>query len=1019
MKKTTDIPSRPILCMGPSAFLKRLGIAKRTDLLTFESDSWTPSQWKEAADLLRQGRHLIFFGTAGLSRLEEFWVRSYSLRNIRPHYDAPSHGILKNFGISSRSGDCRCVYLAPSKAYVYHGTDDEPRATLVPWVAARDRFHSILGYPGVMIKHSAGATVSGSFRGGRWHLFAFENPERVMTPPQWRELIDEIVRQCAPGVMISRFYPEYASYRADEEARICCKIINTGPDIACATVRLEAVCEEGGVPLMVEEYRRTLCVGDEDVFMARWRIPELRASATSARRGPIPGSEKRTKGCILLRTAVFHENRFLYGPERDASRQCVDTGECELLVQPPDSWSKGARVFVDGVRLSIAGDRGLHMGTHYYPTPDFYGGMWRDFDVRKAREDFAAMRSCGIRLVRIWGPPHLSEENLRILDVCIQICQENGLVVDLTVFTQWVDELSMDTKDGRVKWNFVTRKDYNVDGVSFHHLDLQRRYVKMLARRYRKVRGLIWNISNECCLNKLDKEQLDPSWLDPAYKKLKPPYDLNHLLKQWLTEMKKAIRSQGCRQPIVTAYCYPAFGGTSSVFSNQEGDVGSYHEYAPPIHSLIHDTTADGKPLILEEFGFSDQFKAPLADDRHGKDGRFRWYDKIVHFALGARLAAACSYEWGVSWLLKDLPPEACYRKYISVMKDLDPRFVMGWFDYANQWPLGSMGICPWAGSLSYGTIFPCVSQPTESIRAMQRLGWIARDLEYCPRNKSVYLLLPMEFDRFRSRVGHRRKFGRILETIQSLWQMHVDFGVVQEHTASRIPSSAKALIVPNQMPLKPELKKAVEKYARQGMEIYLGKDDGWKKSRHLATVPLTGGTQVMMQTRDIQDGAVYVLSHESDPASVGGKASRISQVDRESEACKGIQMETPHRNKVSLEIFSLAMVGEIKKQVMLAESHGLICLNGRRVADSNGKRYILKALDQRSLLATASLLIVPYEPMRLRIYDTRWTRAEVVNPSTEVVEGRLAFDMGRDFIALNVDAECANRAIRLLADVR
>src|SRR5690606_8775269 len=120
----------------------------------------------------------------------------------------------------------------------------------------------------------------------------------------------------------------------------------------------------------------------------------------------------------------------------------------------------------------------------YYPSSSWWEWVWRDYRPLKAEEDFAAIRKAGYRIARVWINPVIDEQVLRSIDVAIEQAARNGIVVILTLFTQWVREMGFQRDSGeQVMFDFRHPRDFNLISVSLRNMDCQREFIAILAKR--------------------------------------------------------------------------------------------------------------------------------------------------------------------------------------------------------------------------------------------------------------------------------------------------------------------------------------------------------------------------------------------------------------------------------------------------------------------------------------------------------------------------------------------------------
>lgn len=992
---------KTIHLVAPSVLVAGLDLARLPGITPVESLS--DRARRRVRDRLGRGDDLVLIGAAHEGLLEDLWIHSYPMEGMKPTFRlAPGFpGRVRK--LRFRKGNARCGFVCPPilNSYtsgnlvlprnIYHGIDEEYRADFHPLVEARDRYDGLIGYPGFMVKHTHSTLVSGQYRHGAWFVFLFDDPLEALNGGGWQRLLEDIVAYRGDRVYFAELRPQYAAYHPGETARIGCEVSNASDEVVCGRVRFALLsgAEDNAAgsdsrqvaarrlphtPVRIEDGVAEDVVWSDEVRFALNLQETTRVEAEC----PVPAG---LSGYVTLEATLLVEDRFRYGPQRDASLQRVEGAQSGLWVYAPDTRAKGPTVKASGCRVAIDGTDGFHVGMHHYMTSCFFDFNWRDFRLDRARTNLLAMRAHGMRLIRLWVDPFLDEESLRGLDAAIELCQELRIVVDLTLFSQWVDEHGINLDGTSKRCTLWTERDYNLSGVSFRHMDFQREWVGVLAQRYRDVPGLVWNLTNEGAIVDPDREQLaDADWLDPQHRKLKPPYDSMDLVNQWLAETKRTIRRNGARQPVISTYVWSGANG-SSYSTNKVGDIGTQHDYQATIPTVaVEDLSCWDKPLLVEEFGINTD------DDRVRADH----YDSIMHYAFGLGTAGAISYEWGVSWMAKRLPTTDPFLKYPSTIEKQDPRWLGGQY---HRWPVGGLGFCPYAASYQFGSTYSLTSIPTEAVRMMQRFACFGHDLGSYPHAKRTYVVLPMEWDSTLIPArGRLRKSQRIHETLQRLRREHVDFGIVHEDALDRIPRSARVVIVPCEDAPSPMLRRGMELLRRRGVDVFCGEDDRWAQCPGLARLPLVNADDVDVLVRDVKRGQILVL-HDT-TATPRRVAARL------------------RGRRVELDLAGFGMVGIRSGSVFLAEAGGGLTVDGEPVLARASGRYLIRTFDGGPLAAARSSVVVPFEPLDLTFPGGVLATAMDLTNGREI--GPVKAYRAAGETRIRIDAEAARYAVRI-----
>ncbi len=861
-------------------------------------ENLAPEGWAQIQDGLSRGDDLIVIGIPPEEQLKWFWLEAYdpeagvlsAMPSLSTPFDLPD--------LTAKPASCRGTAWKPPKPIVFHGVDEEPRADLVPLYEAVDQFGEAVAWPAVMIRHTAPTLMGGRFGGGRWCFFLWDEPLGAFDLEGWRQIIDSVTDYLDTGVQITKLSPTYASYQASEPVAIGATLLNRNPRVASAILRAEAVGPDGEIRT-IGIRRYYLSAGEQLNVRLDWQAPD-------------------SPGLWRIRAKLYLEDYLACGLGREDEARYVESSECGIVVTG-GGWPASTGMGVEGARITLDGRAGFWTGTHYYPSSAWWDWLWRDLSVTTMDRDLAAMRRSGLRWVRLWIDPELDETSLRAMDAAIHLCGVHGLVPIVTIFTQWARWLSFTNERGEwVRFQFMGWRDQNVYSVSLMDMALQQEYVGVLARQWKDVPNVVWNLSNENYLVAPDESQMDPDLAALPGLPESEPARSQALTCEWASRLITALRGNGAMQPVSTGYTFPQSGGTYA--TNAVGEIVPWHDYGSPAemgkHLLCLEPTCRNQPMILEEFAACNE--------------------EIMYQALAGHAQLACSYEWGISRLAPALPYVPTPIKDCSRVEDPDDRWFGGVMGEARTWPDESMGLAPWAGGFYYGTIRHGTPFAKPMMRPMAHVALLEDCAGYVPAKHSVYVMMPLEFGERKPFEGWPRKLARAEALIDELWGLGVIFGVWQEDHWQTLPESTRMVIFPCEDRDRPEARRMVEAWQSRGIEIWMGDDQGWKRSSHLKRVEVTAGAQVKVACRDLQDGALYVLWSE-------GLTAVAMQVG-------------DHRVDMGLDRFGLVMVRN--EQVSLIEGAGEIRLDGKRFCTVDGSRVMIRSADGSDVRQTPELLI-------------------------------------------------------------
>ncbi|MHB0859494.1 MAG: glycoside hydrolase 5 family protein [Anaerolineae bacterium] len=845
------------------------------------------------------------------------------------------------------------AFLRPPKEMPRHNIDEEVRADFLPILAAYDRFGQLVGYPGVLMHYYAPSLVGRRFGGSACYFFLFDDPARALEREGWLRVLACIALRQRSGVQIVQASTDYASYRVGERVRLRVRLHNARTRAAAVEVRCYAQAPGGE--------------GWRELVRLR-RCPEGGCESEAIADVPAPAKP----GLWTLRAEVWADADLCESLALTGNPQLIDRRDAGIVVLE-GALRTPTIVELDGPAIRIEGQDGFWAGTHYYPSSSWWEWLWREFDPLKAAADLDAMRRIGYRLVRVWIDPILDEQVLRAMDAAIYLAARCGLVLDVCLFTQWVRTIGFENPTGElVTFDFRHRADFNLYSISLRNLDLQRAYVGVPARRWREAGNVVYNLANEVYLKDPDGAQMDAeaqAWEGIPAERGEVRDTL--LFRRWAAEMTAAMRAAGATQAVIPGYMFSLVGGGDNYLGNQDADIVPWHNYLPPEQTAhgarYFDPSCARRPLIIEEFGVLGWNSATN-------------YDANAHYALAGGAAAALSYEWGVSWLAR----EVCYGDLPlrdALVEESDPRWFEPAIAYAREFmPEQGAGLCPWPSGFAYGSVYHGTPFPAEAALALGRLGLMGLRLGAAAPPERAYVLVP---------TGRTSAFARVQETFQALWRGQWLFGVWQEADLERLPASVEVVICPVEPA--PASRAWLQVLACTGVEVYLPGQD-WSISQRLSRVAVEPASEVDLLARRTGGGTLYALFC---PA----KGQRVT-LD------VGAQ-------QVSLGLESFGLVHEREGRIRLVEAAGSVCLDGRFFCEIASGRAFVASEDAPGLADAERLHILVIEPTRLTFARPIQTVA-VLDGVTRQPVGALEGDGLRRGI-LEVDAE----AVRYLLAVR
>lgn len=797
------------------------------------------------------------------------------------------------------------AFISPPKGMPYHNIDEEVRADFLPILESKDDFGQINGYPAALMTYYASSLAGKRFKGSECFFFLFDNPLDALSKQEWGILLDRLAKRKESGLQVCGFETNYASYKPGERVQVRSRI---------QSQRTKAVS------LM---FRYSLKVPGLDVFKP----------LTTMRRVPEGGSETEaicdfkpvgSPGLYTLRMEVLQD------PERaeilsvEGEPVIIDQRDLGFMVVPEEIATP--EIYdVKGPSILIEGEEGFWAGTHYYPSSSWWEWVWRDFRPLKAAADFAAIRKAGYRIVRVWIDPIMDEVVLRAMDAAVYLAAQNGIVLDVCFFTQWVKKIGFERDSGElVEFEYRGIRDFNIISFSLRNLNLQREYVQVLGRRWKNAGNIIYNLANEVYIKDPDVSQLDKEVLNWEEIPAENGTVRDTLLfRRWAKEMTEALVASGAQQVVIPGYMFSTMNGGDFYLGNEDAPLAPWHCYLPPEQTGLtlqyFDPICKKKPILLEEFGYGQW--NPVAA-----------YDGNVHYALGAGAAGAMSYEWGLSWLAR----ESCYGALPlreASVSDPDPRWFPPYPGLGKEWSERGVGLCPTPSGAGYGSIYHGTPFPAEAAVALSRLGLMGQGLQRVEQAEEVYVVIP---------ASQLQALKTVQDTLKELWGAKAIFGVWQENSLADLPTSVKAIICP--FPLSVGSRSIIEHLKSSGVQVYEGAE-GWRSCKQLEKVLVHNAEKTELLSRRTLKGTLFTIISKELVSAFSLKHRGVS---------------------IMMDIGDFGLIHLTDKGPLLLEGTGNLQINGQPFCMVDKGRLIVASNDGKDLLNTKQLKLMVNLPTRL-----------------------------------------------------
>jgi len=915
------------------------------------------SQMQAAAilDAVAAGDSLVWIGE-GSGIPKDLWVGTFRPATSALAVTSAKHAPVEWNSLAFRRSQLSSAYIKPTIELPYHNIDEEPRADFLPLLEARDRFGQVVGYPAVLMHYYAPSSVRHRFAGSECFFFLFDRPAEALDVAGWEQLLNQVAARFRAHLQLKNVTTDYASYKQGERVLIRTSVAN---------LRLQAAATE------VHFYAQAPGEKEFHEIVSFRRCPDGK-SESEVVADFVPRGQT---GLWTIRVEAWQDP--VHAEELGIAGKPVLVDQRDVAIVVLDGQLRTPTILsLNGPSIRLDGQDGFWAGTNYYPSSSWWDWLWRDLRPLKVEEDFSAMRRTGYRIVRIWIDPVLDAQSLRAMDAAIYLAAQQGIVLDVCVFSQWVRTIGFERENGEhMSFDFRGMRDFNIYGISFRNLALQKEYMRVLAQRWRGAGNIMYDLSNETYIKDPDPTQMDKevqAW-DGIPKENGILRD-TLLFRRWAKEITTTIRQAGGNQPVMPGYMFSTLGGGDNYLGNRDGEIESWHNYDKPQSTgwtlQYEDPVCSERPVLFEEFG-----TAGWNSEKH--------YEGTSQYALAAGAAAAMSYEWGVEWLTRNLDYTAePLRESLDFAPD--PRWFTPAMDLAKLWSTRAVGVFPAPSGFTYGSTYHGTPFPAEAAVALGRLGRMGKGLGRAERPEQVYVVVPTAFN------GARVGMDDVTQVIKKLWEEKALFGIWQEDCLGSLPESARVLICPKGVNAVSQGK--LDELRRSGVEVFTGADDGWQRSTQLTRVAVVPGEGINLLVRRTVQGTLYSLV-SSGPV-------------------KAVTLKTERGNTVTLGISDYALVHEGEAGINWVQGSGEVAIGGSRLCTIERGRAILASDEDLDLMHSKRVRVLATKPTRIKF-------AHVINAVAVLGENQaepLATFMpeGADKTAIDVDSELIRYVLRI-----
>jgi len=418
-----------------------------------------------------------------------------------------------DIGLTVTTSD-KSVKMAPTHGNVFPYRI--PCRDSIPILKSLDKSGEVLTYPAILVKSWRNPYGKENKIPNKWCLIAIKGEKHPLNPkyPYAKKVLENLMGYLSSKTALHSLETDYACYHQGEVVRFKVKALNYGAEDKALWINFIVKDSKNRIV-----YRATkkvdLLAGTENTMGDVWKpknFPDdfYTLEAMIKDRGKFIDKEKT--GFVVWNNKILKKEKF-------------------LRINGRDFFIGDKKIFLSGV--------------NYYESK-LGELMWLHPNMLSVKEDFEKMQKMGINFIRIhyhhskWFRDYLTQvaklplepyddisdnsalptqRSLRILDAFIQLAQKYDLIFSMDLFSLVPEEMG----DPR-GWLGLTERI-----IDPHKVALQKEFAGILAKRYKDVPGITWDLWNEPRLEKTE--------------------DMNKL-KDWAVQMMRVFRENGDNHPI-------------------------------------------------------------------------------------------------------------------------------------------------------------------------------------------------------------------------------------------------------------------------------------------------------------------------------------------------------------------------------------------------------------------------------------------------------------------------------------
>ncbi len=459
-----------------------------------------------------------------------------------------------DIGVTVTTSD-KSVKMAPTHGNVFPYRI--PCRDSMPIIKSLDKSGEVLTYPAILVKSWKNPYKRENKVPNKWSLIAIKGESHPLNPkyPYAKKVLENLMGYLSSKIVLHSLETNYACYYQGEAVRFKVRALNYGTEDKA--LQINFIVKDSKNRIVYRTVKKVdLLAGTETAMRDVWKPKNF------------------LDDFYTLEVMIKDKGKFI-----DKEKTGFVVWNNKILKEEKSLRINGGNFFTGNRKIFLS-------GINYYESK-LGELMWLHPNMLSIKEDFEKMQKMGINFIRIhyhhskWFRDYLtqvaklplgpyddisdnsalpSQRSLRILDAFIQLAQRYDLIFSMDLFSLVPEE--MGNPRG---WLGLTERI-----IDPHKVALQKEFAEILAKRYKDVPGITWDLWNEPRLEKIE--------------------DVNKL-KDWAVQLMRVFRENGDNHPIT-------IGDDLSLKLIDILDYASVHTYEPakfiPPISL-------NKPFIFQE----------------------------------------------------------------------------------------------------------------------------------------------------------------------------------------------------------------------------------------------------------------------------------------------------------------------------------------------------------------------------------------------------------------------------------